>query len=361
MEEIYVPRAHKIALCPGVEGVWNDGAYECFAATVTAMQDMPGYKGMLKDYGITEKIPPNEWKSLKDSGFEGNPELGKIWKLFREERPKVKVAEDYLYTFLIAHNEPEVIECFLKDPSNREAYEPFEQAFEDTARKNLAEGIELGDLFYNIKKGTGRRWLQQQDYFDWQDLNEPMKDALREFRKIVDASRKEGGESGGYSIWFVTTKGEGDSFSLCDAYRRLGLMGEDEYTETGGRVCMVSRDRIIGRETLDNIKKDALRERGMEKTTPEFEKEFKENVTAYQLMVVQRGMDIPFSQILKIDDRIDSKQMEQIYSKGSRQLCVPYGYAFPWQTEEAKKNPFVNVLTENTAAEIGELVREWGY
>jgi hypothetical protein len=359
--EIYVPREHKIALCPGVEGVWNDGVYECFAATITAMQDMPKYAPMLKDYGLTEKIPPKEWKRLKDENFEGNKEMGRLWKLFRAQRPKVKFAKDYLYIFLIAHNNSEVIEYFLKEPLNKEAYGPFENAFEETLREYISDGEELRDLFYNIEKGTGRVWLQRQNPFDWQELNVPMEVTLREFRKIVDASRKEGGEKGGYTFWFVTAKGEGDSFSLCDAYRRLGLMGEDEYTETGGRVCMVSRDRIVGEETLDRIRKKIMQEKGMEKVTPEFEKWFKDNATTFQLGVVQKGMNIPFPQIVKIDDRIDSKQMEQIYRMNARQFCTPYGYAFPWQTEEAKKNPFVNVLTENMAFEIGDSVREWGF
>jgi hypothetical protein len=361
-EGLYVPERHKIALCPGVEGVWNDGVYECFASTITAMLEIPKYQSLLKAYGLTEKLPPNEWRRLKDNDFQDKPELGELWRLFRAQRPIVKVAEDYLYNVIIADKNPEVIEQFLSEPTNVDAYQPFYRTFERVAKENLEDGTLIGDLFYNEKKGTGRRWLQQQDIFDWQDLNEPMPDALREFRKIIDATKKYGGEHGGYTLWFVTTKGEIDSFILCDAYRRLGLLGEDEYTETGGRVCIVSRERIIGRETLDRIKKRIMEEQGVTESTSEFEKEFKRNATTYQLMVVHEKMNIPFPQILKLDDRIEESQIQQVRTKNSRQLCITKGYAFDFQVEEAIRNPYVDLVnSENMSVETGEIVRGMGY
>jgi hypothetical protein len=54
--------------------------------------------------------------------------------------------------------------------------------------------------------------------------------------------------------------------------------------------------------------------------------------------------------------------LQQIYRGGSRQLCVTHGYAFPYQIEEARKNPFVDVIESRTmAAQIGQLVKDWGF
>jgi hypothetical protein len=361
---IYVPDKHLIVICSGVEGVWNDGVYECFAATITSMCDMPQYSKLLESYDITEKIHPKEWRELKDDDFKSKPNLGRLWKLFRAQRPKVKVAEDYLFNVLIVNKNPEVIEQFLAEPDNKQAYDPFFNEFDIVASRNVAESKHFAKLFYNrdeLSEGAGRPWLQKQDPLAWQGLNEPMIDALQEFRKLVKATREQDIEGAGYAIRFVTTKGEEDTRMLCAIYRTMGLMDEAEYSPEGGRECWIPKDGIIGRESLEKIKEEVMGQIDLSESTPDFEKEFKENITAYQLEVVGKRMGVPFPQLIKLDDIINRKTLVQVQRKHAREIIAPWGYSYKWQLEEARQNDFVDVITENAAHDLGEIVKGWGY
>jgi hypothetical protein len=321
MAEIYKPR-EKIAIASSFEGIVNDGAPECAFVSFNA-------------YHYQD---PRAFFGRKMTAAEFNNEYRKtlIVKAFLALRPIVEVAEDYRTVLDVLARYPNSIMRPLSiNPNNTETYEMAAAEFNRIKNETQKERDEFGkskeSLFYKERKA-----LQEANYDEWLNTQKPFDDTLPQFRYLVDTQIWDGNTPvSGFFPRFATSKDEASTHALCVFYTKVRKL---DPSDVEGKKCIIPRDGIIGMETVPS--RDKIE----------------------QLKVIADRLEVPRSQVWRMNDRYDPKQQEQLNKAGFvYQFFLP-GYATPQEIETAKKDGLVRVLDRNLfASQLADHAHEWGF
>lgn len=320
MAELYRPKT-KIAIASSFEGIVNDGAPECALVSLNAyhQQDASAFFG--------KKITADEFNShYRDTD---------IVRSFLILRPIVELAEDYRTVLDIIALYPHSVQELLDNPSNTEICQFFEEKFRALKEGSTAQRDAFGkgkeSLFYKEREA-----LQQADYDGWLNTQAPFDDTLPELRKLVDTQVWDSDvRISGFYPRFATSKDEASTHALCIFYTKVKKL---DPSDVEGKKCLIPRDGIIGMETVPSRDK------------------------VEQLKVITDRLEVPRSQVWRLNDRYDPKQQEQLYEAGFvYQFFLP-GYATPHEIERAKSDKFVRLLDRKTFSEqLAAFAEQWGF
>ncbi|MBI4176439.1 MAG: hypothetical protein HY518_04490 [Candidatus Aenigmarchaeota archaeon] len=320
---IYIPKS-RIALASSFEGIINDGAGECGLTSSNAAHGM-GEASLFKRI-----VEPGEFPSVKDS---------REMRAFLQLRPLVKVAEEYFVVLKAIERHPERIDELVAYPKEEGLYIPFLAAF-----REIKEGYQESDKVWKDPAKSfaaafkaERDRMKQADYRGWLDTQSPFPDSIAELRYLIRTQYWQNGELvSGFIPYFATTKPGDDVWDLCKFYSSVQKLDPDEVAEEPTNKCLITQQRIIGRE----VSTDTLVQM--------------ENITSRE--------DIPREQAWRVDDRYAPEGIEKLWSGGFvNQFIVP-GYVFPWDVEMAAKDPKVRLLERKGFAKaLGRAAEELGF
>ncbi len=311
---------HRIAIASSFEGVVNDGARECALVALNAYhnQDHKAFYG--------EKLSAAE--------FNERCVYSPLVKAFLALRPLAEVAEDYRTILdLIKMYQSKALNL-VSDPGDAPAYALLEERFNKLKQRTAAQRNEFGkgkeSLFYK------ERAALQRDYDSWLSLQSPFEDTLPQFRLLVDTQTWDGDNAvSGFFPRFATSKDEASTYALCNFYAKVRKL---DPADVEGMKCLIPRDGIIGMETVPSRNK------------------------VEQLAVIVDRLEVPRSQVWRINDRYDQGQQEELYDAGfTYQFFLP-GYAAPSEIERAKGDKMVRILERKRFAEqLAAYAEEWGF
>jgi len=317
---VYAPKL-KIAVALSFEGIINNGATECGLTSLNAYSQME--EGI--DKFFDRIVEPEDFDSIRDS---------RVMKAFLRLRPLVEVAEDYLTVLEIIYENPYFVDAMIDSPDDEAVYEPLIDRFNERKAVSGEIRARFKDAFY-----AERKRMQENKYEDWLGTQSPFPESVAEMRYLVRTQkRSDGTVESGFVPWFATSKDEESTFGLCGFYAKVRRLDPADINEDGSKQCMITRDRIIGKEqTRDKVE---------------------------QLKIIAKTEDIPRSQVFRLNDRYDDKQQIQLREEGFAYqfLLAGGGYAFPHDVRKAKDDPMVIVIPRKGFAKaLGQYAEKWGF
>jgi len=330
MTGIYRPKV-KIAVASSFEGIVNNGATECALTSFNAYQQM--MEGGGKFFGGV--VEPKDIGQIRDTEH---------FRAFLALRPLVGVAEDYVTVLQVLEQCPGQVRKMLNHPADEAAYVPLiEKFYELRGQQPVLRqrfGIGKESAFYRERKR-----MQDADMTAWMGTQEPYADSIAQFRMLVDTQERVDGAANSYEAvtrgfvpWFATSKDEASTFLLCQIYTRTDRMERAALAEDGRVRCVISRDRLIGMETVPD--RDKVK----------------------QLTVIAEREGVPHPQVWRIEDRYDTKQQLELRDAGFHTQFIVPGYMFPHDIRRATKDRNVVVLgRSNFAAQLGGFAEAWRY
>jgi len=232
----------------------------------------------------------------------------------------------------------------LNKPQDEESYRPLTDKFHELK----AEHSDLRNRFGKGKDSAfyrERDRMQAKDMTAWMGTQEPYEDSITQFRLLVKTQeRDEGAENAyravksGFAPWFATSKDEGSTYLLCKIYSGSNRMAPDDIAEDGRKICIISRDRLIGMETVPD--RDKIK----------------------QLTIIAEKEEIPHGQVWRLNDRYDTKQQIELRDAGFQTQFIVPGYMFPHDIRKAKEDPNLIVLDRRQfAGQLAKFAMDWGY
>lgn len=320
MPGIYAPKA-RIAIASSFEGIVNDGARECALTALNAYhkQHPRAFFGRILSADEFNRLYVNT----------------DTVKAFLALRPMVEVAEDYRTVLDLAIKYPKEAYALASNPNDVRAYTLFERRFNRLKQRTAKERDEFGrgkeSLFYKEREA-----LQRADYEAWLNTQSPFEDTLSQFRELVDTQTWDSDKPvSGFYPRFATSKDEASTHALCNFYARVKKL---DPSDVESRKCLIPRDGIIGMETVPSRNK------------------------VKQLGVIADRLEVPRSQVWRVNDRYDTGQQNELYDAGFvYQFFLP-GYAAPSEIEKAESDRMAKVLERKRFAEqLAAYAREWGF
>jgi len=317
MQKIYQPKK-KVVIASSIEGVFNNGAKECGFISINALSRInPFFKKNTMDEFIQDK-------SVSDS---------KEMKAFLALRPLVKVAEDYYTVLQLIKNYPAEAEKIIESKDEK-IVSFFEKRFEALKAATKAQREDFKKAFYDERDERKAESMEK-----WQLLQSPFIETVDEFRAL---------HANGYILSFVTSKDEKSTYELCVAYSSpmAGYLKEEEVKPVsreeiyfmGSSACMITPQRIIGRERMPG-KKDK----------------------AAQLDIIAKQENVSKGQVFRLDDMYNADEVKDMRQAGYENIIiVKGGYAFDMEYEKAQKDGILVVERENMAAAIANKAKELG-
>jgi len=332
MTGIYRPGV-KLAVASSFEGIVNNGATECALTSFNAYAQMPEGRG--KFFGYV--IEPKDFVTIRNSEHVAG---------FLALRPLVGVAEDYVTVLEVLEACPAEVRHMLNHPDEESAYRPLIELFQ--ALKKNAWHAEKRKKFGTGKESAfyrERKRMQDADMTAWMGTQEPYADSIAQFRMLADTQERVEGTANAYEAvtkgfvpWFATSKDEDSTFLLCQIYTQTDRMEQAALAEDGRVRCVISRDRLIGMETVPN--RDKVK----------------------QLTVIAEREGVPHPQVWRIEDRYDTKQQLELRDAGFHTQFIVPGYMFPHDIRKAAEDRNVVVLDRsNFAAQLGGFAEAWRY
>lgn len=308
---IYKP-SRRIAIASSFEGIVNDGAPECALVSFNAYHEMDPSAFFFRKLAAAE--------------FNASYRASNPVRAFLALRPIVEVAEDYLTVLEVIRRYPTDAGRLADDPSGVETYlvlaDKFRELKEDAHHQRLRGQFGKGktSLFY-----IEREALKQADHEGWLGAQAPFEDTLPQLRLLVDTQVWDGDRPvRGFYPRFATSKDEASTQELCNFYVTVGML---DPTDVGGGRCIIPPNGIIGMETVPSRDK------------------------VEQLNVIAQRLDVPRSQVWRMNDRCDPQQQKQLADAGFvHQFFLP-GYATPHEIDLARNDPRVRVLERKRFAE----------
>jgi hypothetical protein len=128
---------------------------------------------------------------------------------------------------------------------------------------------------------------------------------------------------------------------LCQIYTKTYGLDPGTVSEDGRRVCVISRDRIIGREEFPDVEDKIL-------------------LRTKQLQWVAEKEDVRPVDVWRVEDMYSPKQNIALRDAGFPIQFVVPGYVFPFDLIKMKEDPNIRVLDRsNFAAQLGGLAEAW--
>ena len=325
----YVPQK-KIVIASSFEGVVNNGAKECGVVSLAAYRKMVK-EGHIKDTDALLKHSEN-W----------------IMATFLALRPLVAVAEDYLTVMqIIGRLYPDQTRRLVEDRDVsmvKFVGEMFEYIKSQTAKERAIFKTE----FYAERKNR-----QESNYKAWLNLQKPFSETIEQFRKLNELKmfdEKTAVQTSGFKLYYVTSKDEASTYQLCTVYGEFGRFQPGEVSDsifTPGedyaalfesmKTCLIRRDCIIGKETVENVDK------------------------LVQMKMVAEKENISPAQVWRLQDRYDKNEFETLKTAGfTHQFVVTGGYAFPTDYANARDDGIVVVERGLMAQTLSDYARENG-
>ena len=321
---IFIPKG-KIAVASSFEGIVNDGCPECFLTSINAYSGMEEGKGKF----YNKVIEPEDF---------GEARKGREMKAFRRLRPIVELAEDYVTILETIHSNPELIEELLNDPDNWEIYEPILEKFFHRRAESDDLRARFKEEFYDERKR-----MQDRDFREWVKTQGPFEGMIPQYKLLVETQKKNDDPDpyssieSGFVPWFATSKDEASTFSLCSFYAAVGLIDEEDVGSEDSDMCVIKRDRIIGKErTRDKIE---------------------------QLKMIADKEGVPRSNVWRLNDRYDKDQQLRLRDEGfPYQFLIKGGYAFPHDVAAADEDSFIIVMERDEFAKrLSQYAEKWGF
>ena len=281
---LYIPDK-KYVIASSFEGIINNDARECGAVSLSVWERMVA-SGRLKGY----------------ASFEGY-DSKLVMKEFLFLRPLVAVAEDYLTVLMLIQNYKTTVKNIVRNPwygprFMKEVIAHFKDEFERVKFGTLEQRAEFKDGFK-----SERRSRQVSHYRDWLGLQYPYVESLAQFRKLSPLKKFDpvGGEmTGGFLLYYVTSKDEFSTWGLCNYYGELEFFTKNELTDpnlfrsgenlaeyfNSMKNCLITREHIIGVETVPDADK------------------------VKQMTLVAERENIPHKQVIRLQDRYDLWERE---------------------------------------------------
>ncbi|MBI2971353.1 MAG: hypothetical protein HYY37_02980 [Candidatus Aenigmarchaeota archaeon] len=320
MAALYTPKV-KIAVASSFEGIVNNGAPECALVSLNAYH---------------EQNPSSFFeRKLTASEFNQSYRSADAVQKFLALRPLVEVAEDYRTVLDVIERYPAESGVFAANPNDVKTYLFLAEKFNGLKQEKQEERDEFGkgkDSFFYKE----RRALQKAGYEAWLNTQAPFDDALPQFRHLVETQVWDGGEPvSGFFPRFATSKDEASTYALCRFYAAVKKL---DVSDMEGTRCIIPRDGIIGMETVPSRNK------------------------VQQLVVIADRLEVPRSQVWRLNDRYDPRQQEELFYNGFvYQFFVP-GYAAPVEIERARHDRFVRVLERKSfAQQLAAYAEQWGF
>ncbi len=318
-EAVYKP-ATKIVVALSFEGFVNDGVTECGLTASNAWNTVePGR------YLFGRLVEAEEVGTVAET---------REMQAFHRLRPVVEVAEDYLTVDRVIVNNPGLVDAVLASTTEG-TVAPLVEKFEadKAATKELRAAFKKA--FYDE-----RTRAQGRNYQAWLATQSPFPDAVDELRLMRDTwtTEQEGDKYfvvSGLLPVFATSKDEKSTWELCTLYGSQGRLRQEDVGE--GIQCVITKGKIIGKErTTDKIG---------------------------QLRMFAKQEDVPYSQVWRVNDRIDPKQQADLARAGFRyQFFVEGGYAFPHEARKAREDPqLVVVPRKGLAGALGSYARNLNF
>lgn len=342
MPEIFKPKS-KVAVASSFEGIVNNGAPECALVSFNAYQQMPEGKG--KFFG--KVIEADEFSNIRNDRYV---------QAFLALRPDVTIAEDYGTVLQVLEGASDSeINQMLNHPDDEDSYRALRDKFDELkgqtadfratfgSRDELAGGGK--SAFYKE-----RARLQEKDINAWMATQEPYEDAIGQFRLMIGTQEMDGNAPDAYQAvisgfvpWFATSKDVSSTYLLCKIYSQTGKLAADDIAKDGTKVCVISMDRIVGREQFPDEKN-------------------KLQLRIKQLRYVAEKEGLRHTDVWRVEDRYDPKEQQALRDEGFPiQFIVP-GYIYPFDLAKAKKNPNVALLGRgNFGFDIAEYARRAQY
>ena len=328
----------KIVIASSFEGVVNNGAKECGVVSLAA------YERMVND-GRLEGL---------HSFAKEDPET--VMKAFIFLRPMVAVAEDYLTVLMLIARNMATSTAIAKGNIRTEKYTKdaiahFQSEFAHIKELTKDQRAEFKKEFYIERKSR-----QDADYRAWLGLQEPYAETLEQLRilnplKTFDA--KTGALTGGFVLYYVTSKDEASAFQLCTVYGELGIFKPGELGGTSilqpgenwadvfesMRTCLIKREHIIGKETVPDVDK----------------------VEQMRIAAEERAQ-VPRKQVWRLQDRYDPEEIGALKAAGfDHQFIVTGGYAFLDDYDKARAAGVPVVERSRMAQTLSDYAKEKGF
>jgi hypothetical protein len=268
-----------------------------------------------------------------------------VVKAFLIMRPMVEKAGEYHTVLEMIRRYPAETLALIADPDSEEKYSFFEEKFKEIKAEPENDEIryKFGDNKDSNLFNNERKRLIAEDINGWYDSQQPFEQTIPQFRYLVQTQKRDDSAGNaydavvsGFAPWFATSKDDASAHALCVFYANVMKLDPDVDIGNGRRVCMIPRERIIGKE----------------RTTNKIE----------QMKEIARLEDIPYSQVWRLNDRYDPKQQIELYRVGfTNQFFLP-GYATKHEIERSKSDPFVRLLDkERFAEQLGEFAEQWRF
>jgi len=327
---LYLPQK-KIVIASSFEGVVNNGAKECGVVSLAA------YRKMVKE------------GQIKDSDALLKHSESKIMSTFLALRPLVAVAEDYLTVLQMIGRLYPYQTVRLIEGRDLKIVKFVGEMFEDFKSQTAKERALFKTEFYAERKNR-----QESNYKAWLNLQEPFSETIGQFRLLNELKtfdEKTVAQTGGFKLYYVTSKDEASTYQLCTVYGEFGRFQPGEVSDsifTPGenyaalfesmKTCLIRRDCIIGKETVENVDK------------------------LVQMKMVAEKENVTPADVWRLQDRYDKGEFETLKAAGFvHQFVVTGGYAFPTDYAKAREDGIVVVERGLLAQSLSGYARENGF
>ncbi len=343
---MYVPQK-KVVIASSFEGVVNNGAKECGVVSLAA------YEQMVKG------------GRLKNQRSFAKEDQQTVMKAFLALRPLVAVAGDYLTVLMLIRNHMATATAMVNGNGRSEQYKKesvahFQKEFEIIKDRTKDQRAEFNKEFYAERKAR-----QTADYNGWLALQEPFAETIEQFRQLNELKsfsvdnlirgQFEGFvshyQSGGFKLYYVTSKDEASTYQLCTVYGEFGRFKPGEVSDrilTPGddwasffeslKTCLIHRDCIVGKETVENVDK------------------------LVQMQMVAKKEGVPPAQVWRLQDRFDKDEIETLKAAGfEHQFIVTGGYAFPTDYDQARSHGVAVIERGKMASQLAAYAQAGGF
>ncbi len=318
-EAVYKPES-KIVVALSFEGLVNDGVTECGLTASNAWGAVEPGRHL---FGRT--VEAEEVGIVAET---------REMQAFHRLRPVVEVAEDYLTVERIIAENPALVDALLAN-TTEETVAPLAEKFEADKSVTTELRAAFKKAFY-----AERTRAQGRNYQAWLAAQSPFPDAVEELRLMRDtwATEQDGDKVyvvAGFVPVFATSKDEKSTWELCTFYGSQGRLRQEDIGE--GIRCVITKGRIIGKETttdkIDQLRQFAGRE------------------------------EVPYSQVWRVNDRVDPKQQAALARAGfGYQFFVEGGYAFPHEARKAREDPHLVVVPRRgLAVALGQYAKKLNF
>ncbi len=329
MNRLYSPK-FKIAVASSFEGIVNNGATECALTSFNAYKNMTEGQGKFFD----KLIEPENFHGIRNHEYV---------QAFLALRPLVGVAEDYLTVLEVIDSSPEEIRYMLEHPNEETSYTKLIDKFND-----LKVNIELRERFgkgNESKFYRERARMRDNNLKNWLATQEPYKDSIEEFRKMIRTQKRDPNVENvykkvlsGFVPWFATSKDEYSTKLLCEIYTDLERVPSDFTSDSPDVSCVINNERLIGKETVPD--RDKIK----------------------QLKIVAEREGLPHSQVWRLNDTYKTSDELGLRDAGFHNQFIVPGYMFPHDIEKAKNDKSAIVLERNNfASQLAQYAKEWGF